>query len=94
MQDALIMLTIFSVPLTALISSAWLKAKRIDAESGGQKLLEKVKQLESDNHDLKRRMEVLESIVVNETRRDGIIGARAIEQVAQEQRVEAVVGQR
>ncbi|MDP2342152.1 MAG: hypothetical protein Q8O67_14440 [Deltaproteobacteria bacterium] len=95
MTDALIMFIIFagvfSVPLTAIVSTTWLKAKKLDQEAGGQKLLEKINRLESDKEDLRRRMEILETIVVQggseQGRRDGIIGARALDQAEQQQRV-------
>ena len=97
MEDALIMFVIFagvfSVPLTAIISSTWLKAKKLDQEAGGQRLLEKLNRLESDNLDLRHRIEILETIAVD-TRRDGIVGARTLEQVERQQQQIDVVGKR
>ncbi len=62
MEPAIILLAIFSVPLTAIISSTWLKAKKLQFEHGDSK---KVKLLEQQNADLRRRIEVLESIAID-----------------------------
>ena len=100
MQDALILFIIFagvfSVPLTAIVSTTWLKARKLDAESGGKHLLEKINRLEADNQDLRRRTETLEAIVVDGRsgeRREGIIGSRTLEE-AEQQRVEESVASR
>ena len=87
MQDAIIILTVFSVPLTAIVSSVWLKAKKLDSETGGQKLREKIDALDEQNRDLKRRIEVLESIAIDSRaieseRAAGIVGARRLDAVA------------
>ena len=62
MEPAIILLSIFSVPLTAILSSTWLKAKKLQLEHGGS---EQLKRLEEQNADLRRRMEVLESIAID-----------------------------
>ncbi len=94
MGDAIIILAVFSVPLTAIISSVWLKGKKLDAENGGTKLREALDVVKGDNADLKRRIEVLESIAIDSrdiergaiesNRRDGIAGSRTLEEMERE----------
>lgn len=84
METAIIIVAIFSVPLTAIISSTWLKAKKIDAELGGN---DRLKRLEQENIDLRRRLEVLESIAIDsrglpDVRRDGMVASRSLDQLA------------
>jgi hypothetical protein len=84
MEAAIIIVAIFSVPLTAIISSTWLKAKKIDADLGGN---DRLKRLEQENIDLRRRLEVLESIAIDsrglpDVRRDGIVASRSLDRIA------------
>jgi len=84
MEAAIIIVAIFSVPLTAIISSTWLKAKKLDADLGGS---ERLKRLEQENADLRRRMEVLESIAIDsrglpDIRREGLVASRNLDQLA------------
>jgi hypothetical protein len=84
MEAAIIIVAIFSVPLTAIISSTWLKAKKLDADLGGN---DRLKRLEQENADLRRRMEVLESIAIDsrglpDLRREGLVASRSLDQLA------------
>jgi hypothetical protein len=60
----LIILAVFSVPLTAIVSSTWLKAKRIEAQGGGGWQRE-VALLREENAELRTRVEVLEEIATS-----------------------------
>jgi hypothetical protein len=82
MEPAIILLAIFSVPLTAIVSSTWLKAKKLQLEHGGS---EQIKRLEQQNADLRRRMEVLESIAID-SRALGHLEQRQISPPMQEER--------
>jgi len=59
-----IILAVFSVPLAAIASSTYLKARRIDAAGGGQ-LVGEVKLLQAQNEELQKRVEVLEEIATS-----------------------------
>ena len=59
-----IILAVLSVPLAAIASSTYLKARRIDASGGGQ-LPAEVKLLQAQNAELERRLEVLEEIATS-----------------------------
>jgi predicted nuclease with TOPRIM domain len=66
MLDAIIVLIVFSVPLSAIIGSFWLKAKRIEHESGGSTLEPRLRALEAENRELRQRVETLETIVTSD----------------------------
>jgi len=70
MQDVLIMGIIFAVPITAIVSWARIKMKRLDVESGvaTRELAERLERLERDNAGLQERVGVLETIVTLEER--------------------------
>ena len=59
-----IILAVFSVPLAAIASSTYLKARRIDS-SGGSQLTADVKLLLAQNEELQKRVEVLEEIATS-----------------------------
>ena len=60
-------LAVFSVPLTAIVSSTYLKSKRIEAEGGGsQKLLAELNALREETLELRQRVEVLETIATDD----------------------------
>jgi hypothetical protein len=83
MEDIAILLIVFSVPLSFIWARTWLKVRTVDAETGGARLREQILKLEEDNKDLRRRMEVLETIAINsDVRREGIAGARALDEAS------------
>lgn len=64
MLPALLLLILFSVPLTAILSNTYLKVKRLQLERGGDpQLAARVARLEAENQLLRERVEVLETIV-------------------------------
>ena len=68
MLVAIIALTlIFGIPLSAILGNVWLRAKRMDLEAGGSTSgsARRIAQLEAQNEDLQRRVEVLETIVTS-----------------------------
>jgi uncharacterized protein YlxW (UPF0749 family) len=71
MLDAIIVLIVFSVPLSAIIGSFWLKAKRLEHESGGREFEPRMRALEAENRDLRQRVETLETIVTSDEPRRG-----------------------
>lgn len=62
MIAVLIILAVFSVPLTAIVSSTWLKARRLEADGGGAKLRAELEGMRQQTRELKARVEVLETI--------------------------------
>ena len=64
MVGVLVLLAVFSVPLTAILSRTYLRAKEIDAR-GSQKLLAELDALRSETTQLRGRVEVLETIAVD-----------------------------
>jgi hypothetical protein len=64
MLAVFIILAVFSVPLAAIASSTYLKARRIDAE-GGAALKREVLALQEANVELQKRVEVLEEIATD-----------------------------
>lgn len=60
----LIILAVFSVPLTAIVSGTWLKAKRLENDSGGGWRKEAAV-LRAENQELRERVEVLEEIATS-----------------------------
>ena len=89
MEAAIILLAVFSVPLTAIVSSTYLKAKRLQAGDGNKEIADKLKLLERENGDLRRRVEVLESIAIDtrelsrdELKRRGLEGSRSLLEIS------------
>jgi hypothetical protein len=67
MIAVLIILAVFSVPLTAIVASTYLKSKRLEAEGGGgQKLLAELNAMREETMELRQRVEVLETIATND----------------------------
>ena len=62
MEAVPILLAIFSVPLAAILSSTYLKAKRLNAERADSEVRRKVRELEGLTADLRERVENLETI--------------------------------
>lgn len=62
MIAVLIILAVFSVPLTAIVSSTWLKARRLEADNGGAKLRAELDGMRAETRELRQRVEVLETI--------------------------------
>lgn len=91
MTAAIVILAVFSVPLTAIISSAWLKAKKLDAERNLAPALEqRLALLEKQNGELRERVETLETIATGmDARHLGAEGAQELKEL--EQRLQAVV---
>ncbi|MBI1949182.1 MAG: hypothetical protein HYS27_26075 [Deltaproteobacteria bacterium] len=90
MTAAIIILAVFSVPLTAIVSSAWLKAKRLDAERKPAPEVEKrLALLEAKNAELRERVETLETIATGmDARQLGAEGAQELKEL--EQRLQTV----
>lgn len=90
MTAAIIILAVFSVPLTAIVSSAWLKAKRLDAERKlAPELERRLALLETHNAELRERVETLETIATGmDARQLGAEGAQELNEL--EQRLRAV----
>ena len=65
MEVVLILLAVFSVPLAAIGSRTYLKAKAMRASTLTGPLTKRVESLEADNADLKQRLETLETIVTS-----------------------------
>ena len=79
MLAVFIILAVFSVPLVAIISSAWLKAKKLELDGGGgTELRRKVALLEAQNAELASRIETLETIATSPT---GLEGMRELKQL-------------
>jgi hypothetical protein len=58
---------VFGIPMSAIIGSFWLKAKRLQLASGDSAgTTSRLAKLEADNADLKLRVEVLETIVTTD----------------------------
>ena len=92
MEAAIILLAVFSVPLTAIVSSTYLKAKRLQTADGNKEIAERLKLLDRENADLRRRVEVLESIAIDtrelgrdDLRRRGLEGALSLQEVSEAQ---------
>lgn len=90
MTAAIIILTVFSVPLTAILSSAWLKAKKLEAERNPSPALEgRLALLEKHNAELRERVETLETIATGmDARQLGAEGAMELKEL--EQRLQSV----
>ena len=90
MTAAIIILAVFSVPLTAIVSSAWLKAKKVDAERNLAPALEqRLALLEKHNAELRERVETLETIATGmDARQLGAEGALELKEL--EQRLQTV----
>ncbi len=57
-------LMVFGIPITAIISHTWLKAKKMDAERGlGQADLQLLQALKNENEELRNRIENIETIL-------------------------------
>nr|BCX01372.1 MAG: hypothetical protein KatS3mg041_1418 [Bacteroidota bacterium] len=73
MQEVLIMLIVFSVPLAAILSGTYLKAQRLRAQAGPDPALRRqleamsqaLERLTEENARLRRRVENLETIVTS-----------------------------
>jgi hypothetical protein len=65
----LIILAVFSVPLAAILSSTYIKAKRLDSE-GGAAMKKQLAALTEEHAELKKRVEVLEEIATSEQATD------------------------
>jgi hypothetical protein len=58
---------VFGIPMSAIIGSFWLKAKRLQLASGESAgTVHRLAKLEADNADLRQRVEVLETIVTTD----------------------------
>jgi hypothetical protein len=58
---------VFGIPMSAILGSFWLKAKRLQLASGDSSgSASRLAKLEADNADLKHRMEVIETIVTSD----------------------------
>ena len=62
MTAVAVLLAIFSVPLAAILSSTYLKAKRLNQEKADAEIHRKVRALEAEAADLRERVENLETI--------------------------------
>ena len=62
MTAVAVLLAIFSVPLAAILSSTYLKAKRLNQERADAEIHRKVRALEAHAADLRARVENLETI--------------------------------
>ena len=62
MIAVLIILAVFSVPLTAIVSSTWLKARRLEIVGGGAQQRAELLALRLEARELRDRVEVLETI--------------------------------
>ncbi len=66
MKDILVVAIVFAVPISAILSAAKVKLRRMELEAGagGARLLEeRCAKIERENADLQQRLSVLESIV-------------------------------
>lgn len=70
MQDVLVVAIVFAVPITAIVSWARIKMKRIEVESGvaSRDLADRLARLERDNVALQERVGTLETIVTLDDR--------------------------
>ncbi len=102
MEAVVIILAIFSVPLTAILSSTYLKAKKLALDTDAARNKEMLGRLLQEHGDLRRRMEVLESIAINErglpsadSRVRGLIAAENLKELeerdAERERVEVAL---
>lgn len=57
---------VFGIPLSAILGGVWLKARRMELEAGGSGVGRRVAELEAQNEDLRKRIEVLETIVTSD----------------------------
>jgi hypothetical protein len=59
---------VFGIPMSAIIGSYWLKAKRLQLASGETKgAAGRLAELEASNADLRQRVEILETIVTSDS---------------------------
>lgn len=102
MEAAIIILAVFSVPLTGIVSWTWLRAKKLDAGEGNRQIQERMRLLDKENTDLRRRVEVLESIAIDsrelsreDVRRRGLEASRRLDDLgdSDEASARAVVNQ-
>ena len=66
MKDILVIAIVFAVPISAIVSWAKIKLRRLELEAGvggGRALEARVERLEREKADLEERLGVLESIV-------------------------------
>ena len=66
MQEILVVAIVFAVPLTAIVSWAKIKLRRLELEAGvrgGRALEDRVDRLERERTDLQERVDALESII-------------------------------
>jgi hypothetical protein len=83
-QDAVILLVVFSVPLAAILGRTFIKYKTLELErgkaDGGSETARRLAALEKANAELRERVETLETIAIDsDTRSAGVAGARALE---------------
>ena len=63
MADVLVVLIVFSVPLSAIVGNLFLKYKKLELEKGGGRVDDaRLLKLERDNAELRGRVETLETI--------------------------------
>ncbi len=66
MKDILVVAIVFAVPISAILSAAKVKLRRMELEAGAggaRHLEERCAKIERENADLQQRLSVLESIV-------------------------------
>lgn len=64
MVPILAILMVFGIPLTAILSHTWLKAKKMEAERGlGHADMQLLQALKNENEELRNRIENLETIL-------------------------------
>lgn len=68
MLPVLIVAIVFSVPLAAIVGAYWVRVKRMELESGApaRETEARLRALESENRELRSRVEVLETIVTSD----------------------------
>jgi hypothetical protein len=66
-MEALIVAIVFSVPLSAIVGSYWVKVKRLELESGAKDVEPRLRALEAENRELRQRVEVLETIATSDS---------------------------
>ncbi|MDB4932285.1 MAG: hypothetical protein JWM10_4769, partial [Myxococcaceae bacterium] len=66
MKDIIVVAIVFAVPITAIVSWAKIKLRRLELEAGvggGKALEDRLMRLERERADLQERVDALESIV-------------------------------
>lgn len=68
MLPVLIVAIVFSVPLAAIVGAYWVRVKRMELESGApaRETEARLRAMESENRELRARVEVLETIVTSD----------------------------